>query len=187
VGIATRTPDDVAPEAEPLPVGTYEEALTWVGKSRSSRVGAVDVNDAMIKAYASRLEDGNPAYWDDEIADGIWGGRISPPGMLLVWLRPLQWQPDGTVPGWPLAPSVPLPGDTLIGTTTETEFYRPMRIGDRLSVVETVLAVSPEKKTAAGPGHFVKTEARYRNQDGRLVAVERLTLLRFSSGKGTAS
>jgi acyl dehydratase len=100
--------------------------------------------------------------------------------MLQVWMSRIQWKPGGVTPSPSLADSIPLPGDTLINVSTEAEFLRPMRIGDQLSVVDEVMAISPEKTTRLGTGHFVTTVATYRNQRGEVVARNTNQLFRFS-------
>jgi acyl dehydratase len=162
-----------------LPQGSYEEALSWVGHQREIQLAEVPVNWPMIKVYAAMLEDPNRSYWDEQFAKQVWGEVIAPPGMLHVWLMALQWRPDGADPPYPLCAMVPLPGDTLINTKTETTFHEPMRLGDRLNMRERVESISPEKETRLGKGHFVKTLAQYRTQQGTLVAEHVNTLLRY--------
>jgi acyl dehydratase len=168
-----------SPQAFPLPRGTYDEALQWVGRERETAVAEVPVNWPMIKAYAAMLEDPNSSYWDERFAERAWGGVIAPPGMLHVWLMALQWRPEGADPPYPLCAMVPLPGDTLINTSTRTTFHAPMRVGDHLRMVERVESISPEKLTRLGRGHFVTTLARYRTRHDVLVAEHVNTLLRF--------
>ena len=56
----------------------------------------------------------------------------------------------------------------------------PIIEGDRLTVVEEVVSVSPEKKTKLGSGHFVETMDTFTRQDGAVVATNRNTLFRFT-------
>jgi acyl dehydratase len=162
-----------------LPVGTYEEARAWIGRSSGFRLCEDEVNHASIKYFCSLVEDANPAYWDETWAREHWGGILSPPGMLFVWSMPLPWRPGGARGPATLATQVPLPGDTVINVSTDSEFLHPVRVGDRLGFEERVVEVSPEKRTSLGPGHFVTTEFEYRNQAGRVVALHRNVLFRF--------
>jgi hypothetical protein len=52
--------------------------------------------------------------------------------------------------------------------------------GDRLSVVEEVVSVSPEKTTKLGVGHFIQTLDTFMRDDGTVVALNRNTLFRFN-------
>ena len=168
-------------------MGTYEEGLRMIGARSEVRFSECEINWPMIKYYCALVEDANPSYWDREWAQQQWGGLIAPAGMLQVWLSRIQWKPGGVRPSPSLADSIPLPGDTLINVSTEAEFLRPMRIGDVLNVVDEVVAITPEKTTRLGTGHFVTTVATYRNQRGETVARNTNQLFRFTkSGGGPA-
>ena len=67
----------------------------------------------------------------------------------------------------------------MINISSEIEFFDHIRIGDRLNVVEEVEAISEEKQTKVGPGHFITVVARFRRQSGALVALQRNVMLRF--------
>jgi acyl dehydratase len=75
---------------------------------------------------------------------------------------------------------VPLPDPTAISVGTDTEFFRPLRVGDRLQVEETLIDVSERKTTALGDGHFLTTESVFRLEDGTLVARYRHELFRYT-------
>lgn len=170
-------------DADPqLPRGAYEEALSWVGRERTVQFAPMAVNETRTKLFAAMLQDPNPSYWDPASTAATWGGVPAPPGLLISWLMPMGWRPDGAEKVLPMCTEVPLPGDSLINVENDTEFRRPIFLGDHLNVVDKVVSVSPEKETRLGPGHFVQTEATYRNQSGAVVAVETLRLLRFSAG-----
>ena len=77
-------------------------------------------------------------------------------------------------------PPGPVPGTTFINAANEAEFPLPIVEGDRLTVVEEVVSVSPEKRTRLGVGHFVETLDTYTRQDGAVVATNRNTLFRFT-------
>jgi hypothetical protein len=79
-----------------------------------------------------------------------------------------------------IAIRVPLPGTTFINAANEAEFPLPIIEGDRLTVVEEVVSVSPEKQTKLGVGHFIETMDTFTRQDGAVVATNRNTLFRFT-------
>ena len=87
-----------------------------------------------------------------------------------------QWGTPGSVD----RDSRPLPGTTFINASNDVELVTPILEGDRLSVVEEVVSVSPEKRTRVGVGHFVETRDTYYRDDGVLVATNRNTLFRFT-------
>jgi acyl dehydratase len=163
-------------------MGTYEEGRSWIGRKIGPRTCEDEVTWPAIKHYCALVRDASENYWDESAARARYGGIVAPPGMLLVWQKAPLWRPDGAVGTSFLASSVPLPASTLINVSTESEFLLPIRVGDRLTVEEEVIEVSPEKRTALGPGHFVTTLATFRNQAGEVVATNRNVMLRYRAG-----
>ncbi|MGV0853456.1 FAS1-like dehydratase domain-containing protein [Mycolicibacterium phlei] len=151
-----------------------------VGTRTAPRHAGTAVSGARIQHFAAMVRDANPSYWDPEFATRQWGGLVAPPAMLMAWLIPPPWTPGEQNPTAAIALRVPLPGTTFINASNDAEFLAPIREGDRLSVVEEVVSVSPEKRTRLGTGHFVETRDEYRRQDDTLVAVNRNTLFRFT-------
>jgi uncharacterized protein len=164
-----------------IPSGTYEDAKALVGWTTPVRFGEVDVNEAMIRHYAAMVQDPNPSYWDREFATTQWGEVVAPPGMLMTWLIPIEWEPAGGRPVPLLTARVPLPGDTFLNASNDTELLEPIRVGDHLNVIEELTDVSEEKHTALGRGHFVTTLSTYRRQDGKVVARSTNVLFRFTT------
>ncbi|MFV1500296.1 FAS1-like dehydratase domain-containing protein [Mycobacterium kansasii] len=156
-----------------------------VGATTEPRTAATVVSGARIQLFAAMVRDGNRSYWDTEYARRRWGGLLAPPALLMGWLIPPPWQPGGRVPAASLALRVPLPGTTFVNAANDAEFLRPIVEGDRLTVVEELVSVSPEKRTRLGVGHFVETLETYRRQDGAVVATSRNTLFRFTPGPGS--
>ncbi len=47
------------------------------------------------------MQNGNPLYWDDDVADELTDGPTLPPSTLSMWSRPDAWDPelaDGATP-----------------------------------------------------------------------------------------
>ena len=61
--------------------------------------GEFPVERGYIWTSCASVENGNPLFWDDDVADEITGGPIAPPTMLSVWFRPHHWAPGRTEPG----------------------------------------------------------------------------------------
>ena len=163
-----------------LAFGTYQDALRMVGVATEPRTAGTVVSAARIQLFAALVHDGNPSYWDDDFAARTWGGLVAPPALLMGWLIPPPWQPTNEPRESSIALRVPLPGTTFINAANDAQYPLPILEGDRLSVVQEVLSVSPEKKTRLGTGHFVETLDTYRRQDGAVVALNRNTLFRFT-------
>ena len=183
--MATRLPATSAVAEPPdvgfsLATGTYEDAVAMIGETLRA-TSPVEVNWPMIQLFCAMTEDANPSYWDPAFAEATWGGIVSPPGMLLTWLLPRAWTPSGPEELPLIAARVPLPGDTIINVSTETELPRPMLVGDRLSSSDEVTAVSPLKRTRLGEGHFVTSVLTVTNQHDQVVARVTNVAFRFRS------
>lgn len=164
--------------------GPAEEAAAWVGREVTSQA-PFPVNEAQIAYFCALVEDADENYWDNEAATTRYGALISPPGMLMVWAFPLPWNPRQKPEHAPvLALEVPLPGTSLINVSTDSRFFAPMRVGDRLVYTERVESISGQKRTTLGVGHFVSTRSECRNQHGVLVATNENVLFRYTVGAG---
>lgn len=165
-----------------LAYGDEAEGRSWIGFASPARACSGDISEWEVRAYASLLRDANRSYWHQTWADARWGGLLAPPGALMSWSWPLPWVPPGVDAAPPmLAPLVPLPGDRVVNASTRTAFHRPILVGDRLTVKESVLDVSGARTTALGEGHFVTTLAEYRDAQGRLASSHRNVLLRYTA------
>ena len=171
----------VSPTGYDVATGTFEDARAMVGHRTEARTGELAVSEALVKQFAALTHDASAGYWDPEFAEEWWGGTVSPPAMLMTWLMPLEWTPEGGLPTPLLTARVPLPGDTFINASNDTEYFLPIRVGDRLTVEEELVDVSAEKQTALGHGHFVTTKGTYRRQDGQVVAVMTNILFRYTT------
>lgn len=172
--------------------GTYEDALAMIGVRGQPRVAGLAVGAGRIQLFAATVRDPNPAYWDAGFAERTWGRRagaqrpgdapalLAPPALLMGWLIPPRWDPSGGRPQPSIAIRVPLPGTSFVNASNDVEFLDPIVEGDRLTVVDEVVSVSPEKRTRLGVGHFVETLETYYRDDGELVARNRNTLFRFT-------
>jgi acyl dehydratase len=165
--------------------GAYEDALTMVGTRTEPRYAGTAVSGARIQHFASMVRDANPSYWDTEFAQSVWGGLVAPPALLIGLLMPPPWTPSGEPPAASIAIRVPLPGAAIINASNEAEFSMPIVEGDRLSVIEEVVSVSPEKRTRLGVGHFIETLETYYRGDGMPVATSRNTLFRYTPANGS--
>ncbi len=164
----------------PLLKGTYEDALKMIGKPGKLTFAEFTVNQDMIKNYCAMVEDKNLSYWDEAYSKKQWGGLVAPPGMLLAWPMALVWRPDKVRDHYFISINVPFPGTTLINVGTESEFLKPVYVGDNLNVYDELVSISQEKKTRLGTGHFLKTRATFRNQKGEVVAVRINNMFRYT-------
>jgi uncharacterized protein len=151
-----------------------------------------EVNVPMIRHWVDAFDDRNPVYLDDAFAATTrFGGLVAPPAMLQTWTmgRPRL---EGIAERGGAADEID--ADSPLGiladagfgatraTNSELEFLRYLRPGDRL-VGRTVLeAVSEQKSTGLGVGHFVTWVTSYTDQDDTEVGRQRFRIFRFRPG-----
>lgn len=141
-----------------------------IGQQTQPRTG-IPVSDDLIKLACGSVRDGNPRYWEE---------GESPPGMLYTWLQDFPWAP-GRKRARVMAVQIPLPGSSVANVGQKIEFHDTMRVGDQLTVTETLESISEEKKTPLGVGHFVVTRADIARTDGAPVATVINTLFRYNA------
>jgi uncharacterized protein len=161
----------------------YEEVSAMVGQEAPISEGIDEVNAAMIRHWCEAMEDGNPLYTDKVYAEeGEYGTLIAPPQMVMSFCMAPIWPPQEEVPN-PFNKAVEKMADAglfgVVATKTSYEFFAPMKVGDRISIIRKLASVSPEKKTRVGTGHFVTAEQVYSNQNNETVAVQMFTVLTF--------
>ena len=150
-----------------------------LGVAQYEEVGEFPVEQGYVWTTCSSVENGNPLFWDPEVAEEVTGGPIAPPTMVSVWFRPHHWAPNRSTPGLPLQihfdlkEGLGLPEAVMSDNTIV--FYEPVRPGDLLRTSQILKSVSDEKTTKLGTGRFWVIDVEYHNQRGDLVAVESYT------------
>lgn len=162
-----------------------ERLQAFVGRPTGPARKARDpVNQPMIRHWCDAMGDANPVYTDpDAAAASRHGGVIAPPAMLQAWtMRGLDRSPlpPGEYAVGGLFRLLDEAGFTsVVATNCEQEYVRSLRPGDHLSVSGVIEAVSDEKRTALGPGHFVTWVETYTDDAGEVVGRMRFRLLKF--------
>lgn len=126
---------------------------------------------------------GNPLYWDERVARELAGGRVAPPTMLSVWMRPHYWAPGA--PGerkalmthFDLKELCGLPEAVVVGN--EAVFGEPVRMGDVLTAHQIVRSVGELKQTKLGTGRFWVIDVETHNQRGEWVGTETYSFLGY--------
>ncbi|MFQ5666397.1 MAG: MaoC family dehydratase N-terminal domain-containing protein [Candidatus Binatia bacterium] len=161
----------------------------WARESAAAPAPLV-VNEYLIRHWCETLEDGNPLYLDDRYATAQ-GLRsvVAPVGSIMTtFAMPFRWP-------WPPGDREPVRHihyyikDLLnlpvgIITAIDVENHTPLLIGDRVSVSQRLVSISPWKKTRLGEGHFWTMDRLYRNQRGDLVVRERMTAFGYGREDG---
>jgi uncharacterized protein len=191
------TPTKATVPAGPSPkqaAGTLDEQLqSFVGLSSGpGLLGADPVNLPMIRHWVEAMGDHNPVYVDDAAArDAGYSGIIAPPTMLQAWimrgLRASQASDAARANGISgesasdrLMAVLDVAGFTsVVATNCDQHYARPLVPGDHLEVSSIIDAVSSEKATDLGVGHFITTRLEFTDQHGEQVATMLFRILKF--------
>ena len=150
-----------------------------IGERQYETTGEFPVERGYIWTSCASVENGNPLFWDDAVADELTGGPIAPPSMLSVWFRPHHWAPGRTEEALPLQVHFDLKAQYELPEAVMTDntivFYEPVRPGDVITSAQVLKSVSEPKTTKLGTGRFWVIDVEYTNQKGELVGVESYT------------
>ncbi len=168
-------PEQMEPSEDTLP----PEVKASIGKVQYETAGEFPVERGYIWTSCSSVENGNPLFWDDEVAAEITNGPIAPPTALSVWFRPHHWAPGRTEQALPLQVHFDLKATFGLPEAVMTDntiiFHEPVRPGDQLRTHQVLRSVSEPKTTKLGTGRFWVIDVEYFNQADQLVGVESYT------------
>jgi acyl dehydratase len=164
------------------------EVSSWIGQVRYEEETEIVVERGYIYTACASVQNGNPIYWDDKVAQEITGGPIAPPTMLSVWFRPHHWAPGRVSERQPLQIHFDLKEQLELPEAVMTEntivFGEPVRPGDRLRTRQILRSVSDIKTTKLGRGRFWVIDVEYLNQRDELVGSESYTGFGYRRGEG---
>ena len=159
-----------------------------IGKVQYEEQGEFPVERSYIWTSCASVENGNPLFWDDDVANEVTGGPIAPPSMLSVWFRPHHWAPGRAEPALPLQVHFDLKEKFGLPEAVMTDntivFHEPVRPGDVLRTRQILQSVSEPKTTKLGSGRFWVIDVEYLNQRDELVGVESYTGFGYTRGAG---
>jgi len=161
-----------------------------IGVEQYPEEGDFPVERGYIWTSCASVENGNPLFWDDDVAAELTEGPIAPPSMLSVWFRPHHWAPARTADHLPLKVHFDLKErfglPEAVMTDNTIVFYEPVRPGDRIHTRQVLRSVSEEKTTRLGTGRFWVIDVEYANQSDLIVGVESYTGFGYRrSGSGS--
>ena len=155
------------------------EIAALIGVPQYEQTADFDVERSYTYNTCAATQNGNPIYWDDEVAQEITGGPIAPPTTLSLWMRPHYWQPGAAGEQvalqvhFDMKASFDLPEAVMTDNTLI--LHDPVRPGDRISYRQVLRSVSGPKTTKLGTGRFWVIDVEYHNQNGDLVGIESYT------------
>ncbi|MEX2254791.1 MAG: MaoC family dehydratase N-terminal domain-containing protein [Acidimicrobiia bacterium] len=150
-----------------------------IGVVQYEETGEFPVEHGYIWTTCSSVENGNPLFWDDAVADEVTGGAIAPPTMLSVWFRRHRWAPGRTgetlalQSHFDLKTRFDLPEAVITDNTMV--FHEPVRVGDVLRTHQVLRSVSEPKRTKLGLGRFWVIDVECFNQRGDRVGTDSYT------------
>ena len=159
------------------------DVRSWVGRTLDAGPGDVTVERGHITHWCEAVENANPLFWDDAVAEEVTGGPIAPPTMLSVWMRPLVWKPgaqEGIRPlelHFQLKDAFDLPEGIVVAN--EIEFHAPVRPGDVISTTQSVRDIGEVKENRLGTGRNWTIDVTYTNQGGEVVGVESYVMFSY--------
>jgi len=146
-----------------------------------AQAAPLEVNEYLIQHWCETLEDGNPLYHDEEFAKSQgYDSVVAPPATVMTtFSMPFRWPwpPEGGEPDPHIHYTIKELLDLPVGIINEIEIENraPLQVGDRVSVSQKLVSISPWRKTRVGEGHFWTMDRIYRNQRGEIVTIERMT------------
>lgn len=166
----------------------YARLKTFEGRTVGEPTAARDpVNTPMVRHWCDAMGDENPVYIDpDAAAASVFGEVVAPPSMLQAWtmrgLKPPAL--EGASAQNDLFDLFDEAGFTsVVAVNCDQEYMRYLKPGDHLTHEVVIDAISPEKETGLGTGHFIDQHYTYRDQDGAIVGTMMFRLFKFRPRK----
>ena len=126
-----------------------------------------DVERGAIRRFAEAIEDPNPLYTDASAAHASGYRDVIAPSTFFRSLRT-------ATPAMPDEDAVP----RLLDGGSAWEYFEPVCAGDRITLVTTMESLT-ERAGRLGKMLFIVYTTEYTNQDGKPVAVQRNTIIRY--------
>lgn len=151
-----------------------------VGRPVAAPKTTYPVSEAMIQHWCDALDDDPARYQDSQ-------GRYAPATMLHIFSMPrvalLRPVPSSAIMNRLEAAGFVSP----LATNYEQEYLLPIRIGDVLTEEVVIEAVSEEKTTPMGQGHFVSMRFGFTNQRGEVVGRQLMRVFKYRPAAQTSA
>jgi acyl dehydratase len=133
-----------------------------------------------IKNFAEAVGDNNPLWIDEDYARKSRFGMITAPPTFLYNINHGS-APALSAPGTPRVMSL-----GLLYAGAELEFFRPIRLGDEVTVKGKAIDINRKQSKSLGPMLFTTGEAGYYNQRNELIGTIQTTTCRFTPPEAQA-
>ena len=135
--------------------------VAWEGYETPLMPGRYPVEFDPIRRHCHMVEDMNPLFLEQ---------GICPPVMVDYFASRGAW-PPGELDILGLIRKIPTPGDRLVNMNHEFEWFRTVKVGDRLSVSHRVVSVDVKPTRLDPLSVWIKTETRIVDGRGETVAL----------------
>jgi len=154
-----------------------------VGKESVTVQARYPVEYEPIRRYCQMVDCANPLFLDPEYGKkSKYGEVICPPAMACILsvagAMPNSW-PPADPPQQPLGilKEIPVMGSAVINMSQDLEFFKPVRVGDRLSSKDKVVDIYKKSIRLDPEAIWVVTETTIKNQDEEVVCTVRNLVL----------
>jgi hypothetical protein len=175
--------------------GNWDETESFLGKEIRNSAGADEVEKGSIRRWLEPKEFDCPLHYDQQVAiNSGYKGIIAPCTMVLTYGVEEYWKIEKPfakledppmVISIPVIDKVPAPCTLSFASDIEIEFYAPLYIGDKI-VVESTFENITHKELKVGKGAFFIQKDIFKNQNGKLIAIQKMTIFRFVPPKEKA-
>jgi len=179
------------PEKKKTPEEMLEEARRMIGMETKPVTSKYPVEYEPIRRYCMMVDDDNPLFLDPEYAKQTkYGGVVLPPfapfgimsGGSPAMMARLAEAETGAEMIMP-----PTPGKFLINLAQEWEWFKPVVVGDRLTIKSRLADVYIKPIRIDPKAFWLVLEMHFGNQMGEAVCVVRNILLRHRSPEEVAA
>jgi len=173
-----RTPEEI-----------LEEARAMIGNESRPRTDPYPVEYEPIRRYCIMVDDDNPLFLDPEYASNTkYGAVILPPFAsfgIMSGGSPQQMADYLTDPETPVMP--PHPGEFVINMAQEWEWFKPVKVGDHLTMKGRLADVYMKPIRLDPKTFWFTVEMIFSNQHGEVVCVVRNIALSHRSPEEVAA
>jgi hypothetical protein len=148
----------------------YDAAVVkarWEGHETPLQPGRYPVEFDAIRRHCHMVEDRNPLFLE---------GGLCPPVLVDYFASRGAW-PPGELDILVLLRKIPTPGDRLVNMNQEFEWFRAVRVGERLGISHKVVSVDVKPIRLDPLAVWIRTESRIVDERGETVALRRNQIL----------